>query len=88
MTRHNGPRKASASTRGLVSTDNLAAYRRRQQQKKLTRSELLLYIAEMSEQMATLADNVKCANLADQLLSAANTAHGEMLENRRPNGRA
>ena len=86
-----GEDRHSKSDIPLQSTKNkgtLAASRRRRQQEELTRTLVLIYIAEMSDELSTLAKNVKCANLANRLASAASVARREMLENRRPFGSA
>jgi len=86
-----GEDRRSKSDIPLQNTKNkgtLGASRCRRQQEELTRTQVLIYIAEMSDELSTLAKNVKCANLANRLTSAAGVARREMLENRRPFGSA
>jgi len=46
-----------------------------EQNQKLTRNQMLQYIAEMSEEMSKLAAAVDCTDLAHSLQTASQKAH-------------
>ncbi|MGI9426442.1 MAG: hypothetical protein ACR2PA_24905 [Hyphomicrobiaceae bacterium] len=77
------------SSQPSVSDGNSeAAVRRRRQLETLTQTQVLIYIADMSEELSALARAYKCADLADELAAAGGTARDELLKKQPPYGRA
>lgn len=52
--------------------------RREWQMKELTRQQILQYVAEMSEEMSQMAQNIKCADFAHSLRCASFEARNQL----------